>query len=255
MPSKYGKISEHPDRDQIISKLLSGEPVRKVADWLKNKYPDNKSKQIPFTTLDFFRRNSLNVEGNVLEDLKEQSRIEKVQDERAKLIKLVDKNSTYKKKKEEVLNKQIDLKEKLNGLLNAVEARFEQIYNLIQEAPEYYKPDFVLLQYIDKILHLVQDIRKIEGAPDQIIQHNITIQTIEKQTAIFQEAIYEALSELDLEVASLVIEKISSKLEKLKFEEQKVLFTNKDEELINKLTTNNAFIIEGDIIEKEDENA
>lgn len=235
MSTKYGKIINHPDQEQIISKLASGESVRSVANWLKSKYPDNKKYHIAFQTLDEFRKNFLNIKGGVLEDLKQKYKEQQGWEEYEDTEAIVKKNKTYNHLKKEALKKHIDVEDRMFEMLNVMDSRIEHLYSMVLKNPNNYKPDYVLLQYFGKILDFIKEIRRANGQPDQIIQHNVTVQAIDQQAAIMQQAIQEAISELDLETGSIVMEKIVSKIEKLKYKETATIFDDKQEKKIDLL--------------------
>lgn len=229
MSAKYGKILNHPDRDQITSKLVSGDSVRSVADWLKKKYPRDKKNHIAFQTLDEFRKNHLNIRGAVLADLKEKYKEQQLAEIEEDLDIVVNKNKTYNQLKKDALKKHINVEDRMLEIFNVMEGRVEHLYNQAIKNPNSYKGDYVLIQYFGKFLDYIKEIRKARGEPDQIVQHNVTIKAMDYQAAIIQQAIQEAVSELDLEIASIVMEKIVSKIEKLKYKENNVLFNEKEE--------------------------
>ena len=68
----YDKIINHPDKDEIIEKLIAGDSVRQVSQWLKQKYPSTKKNEISFVSLQSFRKNYLNLEKDVLKDLQKE---------------------------------------------------------------------------------------------------------------------------------------------------------------------------------------
>ena len=67
----------------------------------------------------------------------------------------------------------------------------------------------MLLNALDKCDKVVNE------RPDHIVQHNVTVQMVENQTAIFQEAIRETMAEVDPEIAFLFMEKLSLKMKNL----------------------------------------
>jgi len=229
MSAKYGKILNHPDRDQITSKLASGDPVRSVAYWIKKKYPKDKKYHIAFQTLDEFRKNHLNIKGTVLTDLKEKYKEQQLAEVEEELNIVVNKNKTYNQLKKDALKKHIDVEERMLEIFNVMEGRVEHLYNQAIQNPNNYKGDYVLIQYFGKFLDYIKEIRKSRGEPDQIIQHNVTVQAMDHQAAIIQQAIQEAIAELDLETGSVVMEKIISKIEKLKYKESNIILNDKEE--------------------------
>ncbi len=235
----FSKILKHPDLQQIIAKLTSGDSARDVSGWLKSRYPKDKEKHISYNFLNEFRKNHLNIHGAVLEDLKTQIAVaEKLDAEDSvnkELSKEIKKNKTYKEKLEEVVDQQIDWRFKLLQLLNVIEARFEQLFDKTQNNPDNFKPDYVMISWMQTILEIIREIRKVEGAPDQIIQHNVTVQTIEEQSALLQEALRQTLAEIDLETSLLLMDKISENMLKLQVSREQ---TYSPEKSFNKINNN-----------------
>lgn len=211
----FAKILNHPDRDQIISKLTSGDSSREVSAWLKEKYPKDKNRQISYNTLNEFRRSNLNIDGAAINDIKTMMAAANEDDAKDKLSKLVVKNKTYKEKLAEAVDTEIDWRLKLIQLMNIVETRFAQLYDKTQERPDGFKADYVMINWMNTILEIVEKIRKVEGAPDQIIQHNVTIQKVEEHSALIQEALRKTFAEVDLETSLLLMEKFSENFELL----------------------------------------
>ncbi len=230
----FSKILNHPDLQQIITKLTSGDSARDVANWLKDRYPDDREKQISYNTLNEFRKDRLNIHGAALGDIRAQAQEAKQEEARTDLVKEVKKNKTYKEKLEEVVDQQIDWRYKLMQLLNVIETRFGQLFDKTQDNPESWKPDYIMISWMQTILEMIKEIRKVEGAPDQIIQHNVTVQTIEEQSALLQEALRQTLAEIDLETSLLLMEKISDNLTKLKASREQVVA---NERTFNKITS------------------
>jgi hypothetical protein len=235
MARQQTKLLIHPDRDQIISKLASGESVRSIADWLKIKYPDSLQNQISSSALDAFRKEKLNIDGIVLNDIRATIKEQQLVELNEGFDKSIKRNKKYQERLNEVVDMQVDWKKKLLGIMNAIEGRFEQLYDKNQDGPGDLRIDNVLLRYVREVITIVQEIRKIEGAPDQIVQHNVTIQAIDQHAIIFQEAIKEAISELDIQTGSMIMDKIVTKVEALKVRDV-TLRTEKDIQKINLMT-------------------
>jgi hypothetical protein len=212
----FSKILNHPDRDQIISRLTSGESSRDVSAWLKDKYPDDREKQISYNTLNEFRKEHLNIHGAVANDLNGMRVEAKKEEVKEDLDKVVKKNKTYKEKCEELVDTQIDWRVKLLQLLNVVETRFGQLFDRTQQNPDGLRPDHAMIEWMRTILDMVREIRKVEGAPDMVIQHNVTVQAIEEQSALLQEALRQTFAEIDLETSLLLMDKLSENMAKLK---------------------------------------
>ena len=224
---EFSKILNHPDRDQIITKLTSGDSANSVADWLRIKYPENKEFIVSHGLLDAFRRGHLNIHGAVLDELR--YKIKQAQEEEAneELQQVIKKNKTYKEKVNEEVDEQLNLHKKLYQILNVVEERFGQLYDKTQLNVNDYRPDKTMQTWLEMMLKLIQEIRKVEGAPDQVVQHNVTIQAIDEHTTMFQKAFVQTLQELDLDKSSMLIDKFTKNLECLRIE-QPALHSKKD---------------------------
>lgn len=225
----FPKILNHPDRDIIISKLSSGESPKTVIDWLKEKYPTNKNNHISHNYLDDFRRRYLNLHGTILVDLQMKLREQEKEELDTRVVTALKRNKTYDEKLNEIIDEQIDWRKRLLQLLNIIETRFSQLFDKTQLNPDNLKPDYVMIQWMQTMLKLVEDIRKVEGIPDQVIQHNVTVQAIDEQAAIFQQAIQKTIAELDLNTASILIDKLNNNIEQLKAQKSGTLiYSNKE---------------------------
>jgi hypothetical protein len=237
--SQFTKILNHPDRDKIVSKLSSGEHPREVADWLREKYQVNKANQIAYSALDEFKRKYLNKQGSIKEDIQLKLKDQQQEELDKKLTNIVRRNKTYEEKLEEFVDDQIDWKKRLLGFLNVVETRFAQLFDKTQNNPDNYKPDYVMIQWMTQILKIIEDIRRVEGAPDHVVQHNVTVQAIDEQASIFQQAIQKTIGELDLNTASLLIDKLNNNIEALKHarnSENSMFYSEKDKKKIETIT-------------------
>ena len=105
----------------------------------------------------------------------------------------------------------------LVSTITLIRDRAEQVFDKIQEDPEDFKGDTVLIRWFDQLFNAVDKYDKIiNQSPDQIIQHNVTIQAVEEHTAIFQDVIRETLTHFDPEVSFLFVELLTERLAKLK---------------------------------------
>jgi hypothetical protein len=68
----YDKINAHPDKDEIIQRLIAGDSTRNIEAWLKSKYPYEKKKHISYVALQSFRKNYLNLEADALKQIQKQ---------------------------------------------------------------------------------------------------------------------------------------------------------------------------------------
>jgi len=84
---------------------------------------------------------------------------------------------------------------------------------------------------------LVIEIRKAEGAPDQVIQHNVTVQAIDEQANIIHQAIFKTLMKMDFSFASVFIDQLNETLRELGAEQKEISMfaSNADMERISNM--------------------
>jgi len=232
--AQFAVIINHPDRDQIVSRLVDGQSTRNIAEWLQNKYPDDPARVISQATLAVFRKEHLNIHGTILDDLRSQIK----QEERHEMTKsLVTTNKKYQEKIAEIVDNQIDWTTRLNQFLNVAETRFGQLFDITQDNPGNLKPDRSMIEWLRNMLEIIREIRKVQGAPDQVIQHNVTVQAIDEQAAVIQQAFINTISECDIELASKLIDRFHNHLNALKNkqDEPSLLYQDKNIDKIEKV--------------------
>jgi len=209
------KILNHPDKERIIEKLLSGESVKEIETWLEKKYPRSKRLHISYMTLQKFRSENLNIKGEVLEDIKnKKTEIDKKHLEiETKMI--VQNSNAYQKKIDEIASSELDVTRRLLEMDRLVNSRIEYYFNMLETGGSI-KEDRIFLEYVNTMKSLMQDWKKyIEGFADKKIEHNININIVNEHAKILKETILEILREMDPKLISIFVEKLNYKMKKL----------------------------------------
>lgn len=214
------KILAHPDKEEIISKFILGIPVNDIHSWLAAKYSSiNESKfVIPVKSLKTFKDSYLDIYQMIKND-EAATRTALANNTENDLLLSLQNNSIYKSKMIELASKEIDIKKMLANMIVAMETRVSQIFDSIQEDPRNIntRNDRILKEWFDTLGANLERFNKIVlGAPDQVVQHNITVQHIDQHIQIFQEAIRETLAEMDIETSLRFMEIFSNKISKLR---------------------------------------
>lgn len=216
MTADFSKLLDHPDKDEIISKLMTGVPAKEVSDWLRIKYtkPDEKHLQLGSSTLKEFVEGHVDLYNDLkrdIESVKAGKQINK------KIAESLLNNKTYADRINEYAQTELDIKKVITDLAIISKDRIEQIFDIIQENPRGFKPDYALTKWMETLSKLLEQYGKyVLNTPDQVIQHNVTVQRVEEYSLVFQEAVREVLTELDPDIAYLFIEKLNSKLSQLR---------------------------------------
>lgn len=210
----FSKLLDHPEKTDIISKLLSGESSKVVSTYLKDKYskPDEAHLRIPANTLQEFLDEYGSHHGFVKKVLQKNadSKMEKQM-----AASLMD-NRVWKDRVIEGIEKEINYIDELNGLITIVRARAEQMFDMIQADPEDSRKDYVFTKYIELMMMVVEKADKIKNdRPDVRIEHTYTVQMVEQQSFAFQEAIRRVLERMGPEYSSLFMDLLKEEMGKM----------------------------------------
>ena len=236
---------EHPDRDEIISKLLLNVSEKDISEWLAAKYSNATEKKFALTQacLKEFKRDHLDIYATIRNDLNNAKLALKNGTEDQVSLALQD-NPTYKS---ELMNKlssdDLDVKKMLANMIMAVEIRVGNYFDEMQADPRNLdtRKDRVMIELMNALGSNLERYHKIvNGAPDQIIQHNVTVQHIDQHVQLIQESIRETLRDMDVETSLRFMEIFNEKFSKLKApteKEKHVGMTVAEAQIINEKIT------------------
>jgi hypothetical protein len=213
------KILEHPDKDEIINRLVLDVPPKDVNEWLAGKYTNAGESKFVISekSIKTFKDNYLDVYSLIQEDMRNTKQAVATSNEE-QLALAVQNNSTYRSKMIELASKEIDIRGMAARLCAAIETRLSQVFDEIQENPRDIntKVDRLLIDYAEVFGNILEKYYKFTEAPaETLIQNNMTIQFMDQHVVIIQEAIKETLAELDLESSMLFMERLQNKMAKL----------------------------------------
>jgi len=219
MAVDYSKILSHPESESIISKLVSGITPKDIAEYLKIKYQgkDEAHLRLSAALLKDFIDSNLNLYETLNQDIQaaKNGNLDK------KVSAFLRNNRTYQQIMVEMADKEVDVKKMLQKVAVLLEVRLEQFWDKMQENPANLKADYGLLKYFETLMNYTEKYNKIVNqSPDQIIQHNVTVQVMDQYVAIFQDAIRETLAEIDPDSAFSFMEKFNEKFQNLQLPEQ-----------------------------------
>jgi cysteinyl-tRNA synthetase len=207
------KVLKHPDKELIIKKLLDGESVKSVDEFLKDKYPRKDKYHISYMTLQKFRKEHLDLHGDVLEAIKNARADAKKEeaDEEAKT--LVAKTKSYQEKINEIADAELDVSRKLREMDALVSARLEYYYDHLATGQGDIKHDTIFLKYLETYKGILQDWKKyIDGVADKTIEHNININVVNEQVNIIKAIVFEVLQEMDPKLVPVFVEKVNQRM-------------------------------------------
>jgi len=214
----FSSVLNHPKRNEIVSKILEGTSAKDISNWLKTLFNDKDEIHLRLSQKiieQFSKSDFLNYEKQLNSDLSAAAAGDQA------VINSLKNNKTWKQRVDNLLEERVDIKDRLNKMELLVRDRMEQVFDSIQSNPQATRGDHVLIKYFEHYLKLLETYNKtINLAPDMIIQHNHTVEYIDKRTAFLQDAIYEVLEEMDPLFATTFLDKLNTKLATLQYNEE-----------------------------------
>ena len=211
------RLLSHPDKDEIISKLLAGIPASEIVESLAARYNPETEKQFVISEkyIKKFQSEYLDIYLDIKEDLvktkQNQSASEQLQQE-------IQGSPAYHKALEKYIDSEIDIKTILKKMVLNVEMRTSQMFDIIQEDPQNFRPDRTLIEWFNTMMNIIEKYDTVLNGPaDQInIQNNINIQVLDDRINVVFNLIKEILANLDYDASLLFIERFNEEMSKVK---------------------------------------
>lgn len=213
------KVINHPDRDEIIAKLVMGFSPNDIHEWLAGKYTNVSESKFVITekNLKSFQENYLDIYNLIQEDLaKTKSALARSEED----VQLAVQNSpAYKDIMIKSANEELDIRIVVNRLATALETRFAQVFDEIQADPRNIntKVDRLLIDYAEAFGNVLEKCHKFTTTPqDQVVQHNVTLQVMDQHTTVFYNSIRAILEKMNLENSLQFLELYNNEIAKAK---------------------------------------
>ena len=211
MSSTGASVRKHPAKEEITERLLHGESPESVAQWLRQKYTRDKRMWFDKMTLQAYRKNFLNLDGEVLADIKKE-RKERVKEEKEKhAVQVVQATDAYQLAKVEAAEQYVlqisDTRNRLEELYLKVMERIA----ILESKPVSHLNDKVICEYLNLLGKTFKDFFEMERSvkADEQTTVEIDIQRIEQELKAIKTAIREAISEICPQVWPTFLEKLS----------------------------------------------
>jgi hypothetical protein len=219
------QIAEHPDFDEIVSKLASDIDTQIIFEWLESRYVKSGDKGLIFhpRQLDTFKKEYLNFYNIVRQHTLQVASSKGENATNVKIDNMLSKNQAYRKKLEMIVDNKIDT----NKLIAETNVRIEHltglIYDKLMEDPENMldpKLAKLWLEAIDKQGTWIDRFDKKQAAEVVTVSNqNISIEIVEKYTSALRNAIVKILSRMDMESSMELISEINAEIAKVKPDE------------------------------------
>ncbi len=216
----YKKILEHPDKDEIISKLVIGVSPSDIHDWLASKYTNISESKFVLSEkiIKSFQNTYLDFYNDIQTDLSN-TKVALTTNTADQLELSVKGNSAYRDAMLKLASGELDVDRIMASMAINLETRLAQILDEIQEDPRNIntKVDRLAVEYADVIGNLLDKYHKWkEAGANLTVTHNVTLQVVDQHISVFHDVIKEVLSQMDLETSLYFMEVFNEKMSKLK---------------------------------------
>jgi len=217
--SSFSKILGHPNKNLIVRMLTNGHGVRAVAKELKNLHPKDKKLHVTPTTLQKFRKQHLNLEGDVLDSVKQATREKKEIKDKKKEESKLRRIPAFRQAVEKAANLHVDIRQELQELLVTVKMRVEDLFDRAAEGTLSVNEEANLHKYFAGWTTTIQQWAKyVDKIADKTIETNVNITIIEDQMAAIRSAVRETIEEeMDHETATRFMHRLSNKIAELSY--------------------------------------
>jgi len=239
------RLLNHPDKEEIIQRLLAGVSPNSVYVWLQEKYPTKKDYHLSVSTLSNFRKDYLNLDREATRAIKMEMKKKKlglphnpdinsfkinafkeIPDETDEMHALRVKSTllqspTYREKLKNITEATLDGPRLIKELVSLLQSRLEVYFNEVATAStagESLRADKMFAEYVSLMKDLIKDSKKIEDdynaqPEDGTIQLNV----VHEQVGIIRETIKELLVEFQPELALEFMDRLNKKMSVLKY--------------------------------------
>lgn len=238
------KILNHPDREEIIKRLLDLESVQSISKWLQAKHPENKDNQIAFATLAIFRKEYLNMDSESIRLLRKERQKQKMgltfnpntaafteksnesQELHALRVKDTLLNSpTYRERLKTITDARLDAPRLVKELHTLLSARLESYYNEISLSPtvsDSLKTDKMFAEYVRLVFDLLKDSKKItDDHSTAVDEGTVNLNIVHEQIGMVRDIVKELLAEIDPGLALEFMDRLKARLDNAQYVSKK----------------------------------
>ena len=170
------KILEHPDFEEIVSKMCIDVPCKDINEWLKFKYTNVSESKFVISekSLKSFKDDYLDIYKRVQQDLvltKAGVNLVSNDDNLEGMV-------TYQNILQKAANEELDIRKIIKNLCLAIETRLSQVFDSIQADPENINTriDRLLIDYTEVLGSILEKYYKFtEESTENSISHNVTL--------------------------------------------------------------------------------
>ena len=168
-------ILKHPAREQINERLLAGESVEAVQNWLRQRFSRDKRMWVNKMTLQAYRRNFLNLDGEVLSDLKKERSLKLTEERKRRAVEVAHASDSYQLAKSRYAEGWATHIEDTNGMLQTIYDKMEERIAFMEAEPTKHPNDKVIVDQCRLMKDVLKDHFDMQQQLKEDSQTNINI--------------------------------------------------------------------------------
>lgn len=222
------KIHSHPDKDEIIQRLTTGESVRDVEAWIASKYPARTQThlRVSSSTIQNFKSDFLNLKGQVLQDIKDAALLTKETIKYETQLADVQATNSYQEKINSIAQERLDQQRELIEIFHILKSRAEYFYNKLETSDFSDKQEKAFQKYLDQMIVALEQYKKYVEGHQEVTRHDVNINIMSDQVSLIRESVREILSDLDPALAVKFMASLSAKMRNLSYHRTDDLTSN-----------------------------
>lgn len=211
----FEKILNHPDKDLILEKILSGDPTKSIEEFIKKKYPNSKEKHISYVLIQNFRKNYLGIEPEMLEKIKkDREAMRKLQIHEQNVLEIKS-SASYSNHQKMVDREIIDYNTTILGILKDCNDGIEQL-KTVSNGKATHLIHTAIATYLSRIKEMMELHYKIvkEEEKKTLGSSGEKIEVLQKEVEVLKETIKEVFLELHPESMPIFATRLKENLKK-----------------------------------------
>ena len=212
----FTKILNHPDKNEIVEKLVAGESTRRIEYWLKQKYPHNTKNQVSYMTLHNFRMKELDLKGSALKEIAKERKEQEVARFQIQQTEKVEKIQSFRVALANyVQNDIIDYNNEILMLLADMKQGIEKLKEVDENRPgKSHLNHGIINDYIRNIQGLMTMHQKFVNDQEKRMKGNSQqdLEKLKQEMGILKEAIKEAFNRTNPEAFPMFVQIMKEKM-------------------------------------------
>lgn len=215
------KVLSHPDKEEIIRWISTeGCSVREVEKRLRQRYPKKNQQhlRVAFSTIQAFKKAHLNIQGQVLQDIKDATKLTRQWARKAEIQQQLQNSGAYLEAIKDAAEKEVDTRTEILKVFAIIEQRMATLFEKANEV-DFIDKDIekLLIEWLKQFQAVIDQHKKYEEGYREQVDVNINVTVMNEQIDILRGAMRETLAEVDPMLTMVFMGKLNDKMKGLSY--------------------------------------